>query len=214
MLTVCCVLRSGGDYGWRHVRHLRAGVRKWLFAPFRFVVLTDMQDDYFICEPLIHGWPGWFSKIEMFRPGLFPGETLYFDLDSVIVGPLDHLVTGHRFTVLRNMWVEPGHPRIGSGLMAWRGDLSAIYEAFRVDPARHMAECVTKDRWGDQGFIQWHAPVPMERWQDKHPGAVVSWKRGVLPNHGRVPADASIVVFHGLPRPWTTSLWNPADAGP
>lgn len=200
-LTVACVLRSAGDYKPSHVRALRDGVAGNLSLPHQFICLTDLDVD---CEslPLRHGWPGWFSKIELFD-GRLTGPVFYSDLDVRIVGPLDEIVLGHRFTVLQNFWADAYREpqRIGSGLMAWDCDLSEIYETFRRDADRFLVEYKTKAKWGDQAFIKDHTPIEPERWQKKYPGKVVSFKKHVLPNRG-VPAGASIVAFHGQPRPW------------
>jgi hypothetical protein len=150
-------------------------------------------------------WPGWWSKISMFRPGLFDGPCWYADLDTIIVGPLDDIVLGHRFTVLRNFWRDD---RIGSGLMAWDTDLSVIYRRFASDPERWMREYKTPDKWGDQQFIFDNTPIQPDRWQDKHPGRIVSYKRDIVRLHrGKVPPEASIICYHGRPRPWETKLW-------
>ena len=72
MLTVASVFKSGGTYFPKYVRVLRDAVRRNLTIPHRFVCLTDVDVP---CEriPLIHGWPSFYSKIELFRPGLFDG---------------------------------------------------------------------------------------------------------------------------------------------
>lgn len=213
-LTVACVLRSGGDYKPAHVAHLRDGVRRHLKMAHRFVCLTDLSVD---CQmiPLRNNWPGWWSKIELFHPDLRTlGPVLFFDLDTVIVGPLDGLALGHSFTVLENFWHAD---RIGSGMMAWNADLSAIYDAFARAPYRFIREYRASEKWGDQGFIKDHAPVEPERWQRKHPGKIVSYKMHCRPGvdrmsptagSPRVPPAASVVCFHGKPRPWITTLWD------
>jgi hypothetical protein len=197
VLTVACVLKSGGDFRPEHVHALRDGVARNLALPHRFVCLTDIAVD---CETRLFwkDWPGWWSKLEVFRTGLFVEPTVYFDLDTVIVGPLDDLVLGHRFTVLDD-WLHPGE--INSSLMAWEGDLGSIYRAFERDPARFIQDYRTRGRWGDQDFIRDHTPIEPDRWQDRHPGKMVSFKKHVLPM-GRIPDGAVIVSFHGRPRPW------------
>lgn len=213
MLTVACVLRSGPEYRVEHVLALAAGVSRHLSRPHRFVCLTDcgiaggqvMIRAGIEPIPLKHRWPGWWSKVELFSPGLFDGPVFYSDLDALIVGSLDDLVDGHRFTVLRNFW---NAGRIGSGLMAWDADLSAIYERFRLAPSAAMKQYVTTERWGDQGWINAHSPIRPELWQVKHPGRVISYKKHVLPNGGAVPADVSVICYHGQPRPWNSPLWN------
>lgn len=228
-VTVACVLKSGPEYRVEHVLALAAGVRRHLSLEHRFVCLTDLdrqafdprpyrfpgfsgrfeREPYLGIEvvPLHHRWPGWWSKIELCRGDLFDGPVFYADLDTVIVGRLDDLVLGHRFTVLRNFWSDK---RIGSGLMAWDTDLSAIYERFARNAPAFMAEYVTTERWGDQGFIRFNSPVPFDCWQSVAPGRVVSYKKHVVPNGGKIPDGASVIAFHGQPRPWATPLWKAA----
>jgi len=203
-LTVACVLKSGGEYGTEQVARLRDGVARNLKAAHRFVCLSDIDVP---CEriALKDGLPGWYSKIELFDRARFPGDVFYMDLDTIILGPLDDIVRGHRFTVLRNFWVDAKHPRIGSGLMAWSVDLSAIYTRFQADAQTLMDGANTRDNWGDQGIIQRLTPVPPTKWQDVHPGRVVSWK---MHCKAGVPHGASVVCFHGRPRPWETPLWS------
>jgi SAM-dependent methyltransferase len=206
--TFACVLRSGGEYHAGHVAWLQRQVERHYPHPHRFVCLADVDVD---CEriPLEHDWPGWWAKLELFKHDL--GRVFYLDLDTVIVGDLTPLVdsdpTGG-FAMLRNM---SGHPCAGSGVMAWTGPRRELYEAFAADPARHQAECVTKTRWGDQGFIQAEleaAGVTIDYLQDRHPGAIA---RGLhVMERPAPPPECRLVVFNGKPRPWETRApWIP-----
>lgn len=199
MLTVACVLKTGGEYNPGHVRALRDDIREHVKVPYRFVCLSDLPGKGYDVIRLRHDWRGWFSKIELFS-GVLTGPVFYLDLDTRIVGPIDDMVTGHRFTVLENFH-SPA--RIGSGLMAWDADLTEIYRVFLTNPAAFMAEYVTTERWGDQGFIKFNSPIEPERWQSKHPGRVVSAR---LIEKSGVPAGASIVCYGGPRRPWTMDL--------
>ena len=69
MITILCVLKSGGVYDIEWVRKLRDGVSRNLSQEHRFVCLSDVPVP---CRriPIEHHWPGWWSKIEMFKPGL------------------------------------------------------------------------------------------------------------------------------------------------
>jgi hypothetical protein len=92
MLTVACVYRSGGKYySTRYVERLRAMVERNLSLPHRFVCLTNETDVPCRRIPLVTDWPSYWSKIELFRPRLFKGPVLYFDLDTVIHGNIDDL---------------------------------------------------------------------------------------------------------------------------
>ena len=60
---------------------------------FRFVCLTNVPDEFdetMEVIPLKHNWKGWWSKLELFRPGVFEDgdRVFYLDLDSVIVQSL------------------------------------------------------------------------------------------------------------------------------
>jgi hypothetical protein len=210
LLNVVCVLRSGGEYKPEHVGLLEAQVSEHLNLRHRFCCLTDLpikvRRPWVTAIELKHNWPGWFSKIELFRPGLFDGPVFYIDLDSLVVDNIDALVLGQRFTVLQNFW-DPF--RIGSALMAWDGDLSEIYEVFSRDPIRFMRRYSTSALLGDQAFIKDHTPIAPKFWQERHPGTVVSYRRHCRLTSGAgaiIPQGAKIICFGGQFRPWSTEL--------
>lgn len=219
MVTVACVLRSGGIYDAEWVRKLRDGVARRLTLPHRFVCLSDVDVP---CDriPLVEGWKGWWSKIELFRPGLLDGPTLYFDLDTVIVGSLDVIAKHpHRFTMAHEFY----RPELlCSTAMAWNGDYSFLYEAFAANPARLMKrydEELPKRRseWriGDQAFIE----DEFSRFGEKPDTfrdlfgetSIASYK--VHECAGGPPEGAVAVAFHGRPKPcdlktgWVPKTW-------
>jgi hypothetical protein len=60
---------------------------------YRFVCLTNVPNEFDGSVETItlkHNWPGWWSKLELFRPGVFEegDRVFYLDLDSVIVRDL------------------------------------------------------------------------------------------------------------------------------
>lgn len=190
--VVACVLKSGGIYDAEWVRKLNAGVAKHLPVDHRFVCLSDVDVP---CEriPLEHDWPGWWAKIELFK---LDGPVLFFDLDTVIVGDLSDiagLATRTPFAALRDFYRPEG---IGSGVMAWRGDVSALYDAFAADPEGWQAHVGKR---GDQGFIEDVADLAsIARLQDAMPGQIVSYKA----HHCKdgIPDDARVVCLHGKPK--------------
>jgi hypothetical protein len=193
-VEVACVLRSGGQYGPDHVRGLAKQVSHYM-PQARFACLSDVDVP---CErvALETTWPGWFSKIELFRH--FRGRTLYLDLDTVLLGDASHLVSGE-FTMIRN-WVY--QDLLASGVMAWDGDYSHIADAFEPIADRVMAEYVTLEKWGDQAFIAEHAGNV----KAFPPGAIASYRfnrlRGPKP-----PKYATIVAFNGSCVPWRGPNW-------
>ena len=205
MITVACVLRSGGEYGQCHAQMLKAMVARHLQVDHRFVCLTDIvaevQAAGMDALELPHPWPGWWSKIALFAPGLLPPPVLYFDLDVLLVGPLDDLVSDHQFTMLRSFWPNMF---VNSSIMAWNINMSAVYESFARDPERYAELYRAHGRWGDQDWILHRSPVPPQLWQDRFPGRFFSYKLQVK-SKGLSPT-ASAVVYHGRPRPWATQL--------
>lgn len=201
MLTVACVLRSGGEYTPEYVRVLHEGVATHLPEPFRFVCLTDIHEgwDYagpllFDTEPLLHDWPGWWAKLELFRPGLFSGPVLFADLDTVVVGDLSGLASYRgTFAILTDFY----RPERGqSAVMMWTPGphTEAIYRRFLEDPADPMYRLHS-----DQSFIDLCLPNA-DRIQDRYPGQCVSYK---VHCRGRgVPDGARLVCAHGRPKPW------------
>jgi hypothetical protein len=214
MRTVVCVLKTGKwkahqreiSYSDRHVRWLQKQVQK--YAPGApFVCLSDIAIPGVDTIPLKHGWPGWWSKIELFRLDI--GPVLYLDLDMVITGPLDDLMNyPHEFTAWENVSKAGG--AINSSVMAWSGPHASIYDPFAANPKRWMAECVTKKCWGDQGFIERHVGQ-WQGWQSMFPGAVVSYKHHILRQRRNDPKrEMRLVSFHGKPKPWEVKRsWVP-----
>jgi hypothetical protein len=197
-LTVACVLRSGGQYGPEHVAGLQRQVAHYMPAA-RFACLSDVEVP---CErvPLQDNWPGWWSKLELFRH--LKGRTLYLDLDTVLVADAEPLVTG-QFTMIKN-WVLP-HLNC-SGVMAWDGDFEHITREFETVAERVMRTYNTTERWGDQAFIAEKARHG-RRVASFPATAVVSWRYGNFQHRSGPPPGSRIVAFNGVCVPWDGPEW-------
>lgn len=203
-MKIVTVLRSGGDYRPEHVDRLRVQFAKW--APgVEFMSLTDVDGT------LCYDWPGWWCKMVAFAPDLATEPFLLVDLDTTIVGPLDDILARRELTVLSDFyWPE----KIQSSFMLVTPEAAArAWAAWIADPARHMRECVTRARWGDQGFLEGLWGRDVARWQSVLPGQFVSYKADVRRAQGRrergtggVPDDARVIISHGKPRPWEVGL--------
>lgn len=163
MLNVVCVLREGGKVGYdaSWVQKLQNSVSRNLSIPHRFVCLSDVAVP---CEriPLEFSSelksPGWWAKLQLFKPGLFDGPVLYLDLDTVIAGNLDELV--QTITAQDDFLMEHDHHFniSSSAILYWNGDYSNIYHEYMKDPAyyenKYSAENQGPDRQiGDQAVI-------------------------------------------------------------
>ena len=201
-------MRSGGDFNWNHVRRLKEQLDKHLTLKFRLHVLSDqmMPQDLSTtnCNHvlLLHAWPGWWSKIELFR--VFQ-RSFYFDLDTAIVGNINHIISfPHRFSALEGFYGRP----FGSGLMAWSGNYKHIYDNFRIGSPEQIIVYYKNRRMGDQEFIGARVQEPLIL-QDLFKDQIISYKIHV---QGRLlPLKAKIICFHGKPRiqdvsePWLDS---------
>lgn len=182
MLTVACVLRvSGNTYSPAWARRLQRNVAQHLTVPHRFVCLTNLPSVAGLdTQPLTENWPGWWSKIELFKPGQFTGPVLYLDLDMMACGNIDRLVgPWPNLVMLRDCPVFRHVPN--SGLMWWNPALCAryddIYLEFKADAMTIMQQYsglhgVTK--FGDQGFIthtMTRQDQPILHWQDMLPAS-------------------------------------------
>lgn len=203
-MKIVTVLRSGGDYRMEHVDRLRAQIAKW--APdVEFAPLTDVDGT------LRYVWPGWWCKMVAFAPDRASGPFLLVDLDTTIVGPLDDILARRELTVLSDFyWPE----KIQSSFMLVTPEAAAqAWDVWIADPDRHMRECVTRERWGDQGFLEGVWGRDVARWQDVLPGQFASYKVDVRRAQnrrergtGRVPDGVRVIISHGKPRPWEVGL--------
>lgn len=199
-MNVACVLKSGGEYDQEWVRKLRDGVAR--NGDHRFICLSDVEVP---CEriPLRHNWPGWWSKIELFRAIEEP--TLYLDLDTVVTGSLDHLNLDMDFAMLRNFH----NPQmVGSGVMWFGKPQRHVYDRFCEKPFKWIEfhkRMQDGPYIGDQAFV-WEAMgrnvkhLPMD--------TIKSYKMHCKQG---LPEGTSLVCFHGLPKaPEVKTSWMEA----
>lgn len=197
-----CVLRSGPTYKPQHVQDLCFQLS--LQAPFiDLTVLSDVDVPGVKRIALKSDWPGWWAKMELFRPDI-TGDFLYIDLDTQIVGGMEDFADLDKLTIVRDFYRDG--VRRPEGLQSC---LMYLPEADRVEVWKHWrAELIRGYRGrglGDQAFLETLWMDKAQRFQDVLPGQVVSYK--VHCKHGGVPEDARVVCFHGAPRPWQVQLY-------
>jgi hypothetical protein len=196
MLTVWCVL-NGDKYQPEDAHILKNMVSANLEQEHRFMCLSDRYIEGINTVVPDEQWPGWWAKLQLFR--VATGQCLYLDLDTVIVGNLDRLVS-KQLSMPAN-WAQSGHGGCQSSVMSWGEDYSFIAEAFDPDllgePVNGNCGPYGKHRlWGDQEFISdvmgdpGEVVIPMPH--------IYSYKY-----HARngCPEDASVICFHGEPKP-------------
>lgn len=198
----------GQEYAAKLFAGVRANMPSWV--KLRCVCLTDdpatLPKDV-EALPVLPGISGWWNKLLLFRPGTFKrGERiLYSDLDTIFIGDLrDFNHYSGKFAAMRD---PLGYCRIASSVMAWEaGTLDHIWTKW--DEAGRPQF----DPHGDQAWIGAMMP-DCDYLQDMLPRQIVSFKKDCW-LQGRIPADASILMFHGAPRPhqcrapYIMELWN------
>jgi hypothetical protein len=229
-LTVACVYRSGGrHYSTRYVDVLRNMVKRNLTLPHRFVCLSDVED--VPCEriPLIANWPGFYSKIELYRPGLFKGPVLYFDLDTVIHGNIDALAHKAMQSTF-GCTSDPKGGHFNSSVVSFTVDCSAVFEEFGktgtwIQNWHHHVWFTLRrfgldglialgSSYGDQGFteasLQEHG-VPIVHLDAALPGTFSIYNYG-----GATTSEpaGSVCLMMGRPKPheissgWVPQHWR------
>jgi len=196
--SIVCVLKSGGAYGPDDVIKLRRGIIRHLKKDFKFYCLSDMELPYYISKiKLEHNFPGWWSKMELFKPymGQF-GDILFIDLDTVIVGDLEPVLKPlNKITLLRDFY----RPKeLGSGLMYIpKLRRYKIWEEWTKNPEMHMCKFRTG---GDQAFLMQYWLNKADRFQELYYcNYILSYKADNVGE--KLPKTAKIICFHGKPKP-------------
>ena len=103
MLNFACVY-YGDKYTFPYVRNLHSMVERNLTIPHRFICFTDntvihrrkeFKNTNIEFKPFKrHDFNGWFNKLQLFSPhSQLEGDTLYMDLDIVIMKNIDCFAT-------------------------------------------------------------------------------------------------------------------------
>lgn len=204
MSTFVMVLRQSVVFRPEWVERLARQAKTHL-KPDRVVCFSDVDVP---CEriPLITTWQGWFSKVEMFRPGLLSGPCLYADLDTLILRPIPDLwetIQRESKLLLLSDLGAPHRPQ--SGVVGWVPchQTARIFVDFAHNPARGL-----QTRHGDGG---WMGRYPHARLQTFWPDVFRSFK---YQNLDAGPRDTVVCCFHGRPKfnnlhanHWAVKYW-------
>ena len=148
-----------------HVLKIRDMFKRYLTLEHEFFCLTDILDINCNTIPLEHNWPGWFSKLELFK---IKGPVLYVDLDTIILNNLDSYILSlkdEQFCTLPLRWpnIRPcldsrtpsNHKtnKVMSSIMYWSNDMSFLYEEFLKLPYWEHWSLDERDFRSDQEII-------------------------------------------------------------
>ena len=231
-IHILTVLKSSPSnlFGYDYVTRIYNALRDNTRYDFRFCCFTDMYDDipdFVYPIPLRYDLPRWWSKIEIFRTGIFePGSPLlYFDLDEVVLDCVDELfelIISLKFPFMmqrgfnRRALLRGNIP--ASGIIGWKAgcnQANLIFTEFMKNSQEIMKRKYSiPGQNGDQGFIGdllgWDT-IP--KLQDYLPSNYITGKRFLDKKATHFP-NVRIASWSGKPRlrdsdiPWIRKWWN------
>lgn len=212
MIRVIC-FKWGDKSGPEYVTRLKAMFARHLSLPHTFTCYTERPVEGVDCLPLPTEYESWWCKLGAFKPGVVTGPAILSDLDMVFVDSLDWVseYLDADLAAIEN-WGSRRHEgplyedEISSAFMVWNGcgATDEIFERFSLADIRRLTP------HGDQTFITEVMRgrvtlIPQER--------ICSFKRHCR-DAGGPPKKASVVAFHGTPRPhevddvWVKAAWQ------
>lgn len=149
-MNVCCV-KWGTKYSAKYVNNLYSMVERNLPVDFKFYCLTEDPTD--ICSevniiPVRSDLTKWWLKFDLLRIFSGPGTNILFDLDIVIINPLNKLlaVDPQKLLVLPTAWKEgmvkpcanDRYPTMyNSSIMMWKDhqgySIARRFEQYKVE---------------------------------------------------------------------------------
>lgn len=196
MITVACVLRSGGDFSPEWVYALKRGLNEHL-PEHRFICLTDVPAiPNTWARPLRYDWRGWWAKMMLFDPKVFKSgdPVFYMDLDTLIEDDPSDIASYPGELGMIKAWRRNIYQ---SGVMVFRpGEMTrAIWEAWIEDPAHNMRRARGDGEWLNR-FLRERGTEPDDL-RALYPGQIVSYK---IHSRDVAPEGARLVLGHGRPR--------------
>ena len=225
MLTVITFLwndperpQTGHEYQFKaeHVEVLRSMVRRNLTIPHQFVCITDEAVPGIMNAPMV--WdkhiPGTvFARLQMRSESFaryvmggagceLPTRFLSLDIDMVVTGNIDHLITPEdRFWKNPN-WPAPKRAYYQSSVQLFRpGAWTELYDEFEVG----VTERWCRQRFGgaEQAWISERLPWNLPQWTEKDgiygAGRLGDWGNTL---QASLPDNACLVSFPGNRVPW------------
>lgn len=157
MITITTVLKTGNKYDSSWVEKLKSNLERHMTEPYVFLPLSDSKQSCPSIDFVQENEKYW-NKIELFRPGIFEGPTLFLDLDSVIVNdPASVLaeLAGNDFLMFRSR-TNKGTPVpvASSCIMYWERKPAHLWDIWNSKPKDYWYSMYAGGRMGDQAFIR------------------------------------------------------------
>ena len=199
-----------------YVNNLYAGVKRNTTYDFDFICFTneklEVNEGIELREFPMVTERGVLPRVYMFSPdaGLSGRQVLCLDLDVIIVGSIDPLLTYEGPFCARSKFVTGESWKLDGDIMSFPGNdetVNTFWKPFVADVDKAVEETKGRERY----WIRRCAENTADRWEVVTPGLVTSYKWNVLKNIGM--KNAAIVSCHGHPRPhqitvdWLHAHW-------
>jgi hypothetical protein len=217
----CACVIHGDAYSWIYVERLYNMLSRHISRGIQLHVYTELERP--VPAPMIkHVLPAWgihgpkrswWYKMNLFNSAEHAGPLLYFDLDTVIVDNIDwicNLPLSYFWAVQDFKYLQrANHLGMNSSIMWWdTRRFDSVWSAFQQE---NLSTVIKKYR-GDQDYLN-HALANDLRFLDLT--QILSWRWQCLGNGynfkrrnyqsadavTHIPAGASVLVFHGQPKP-------------
>lgn len=213
-VNVACVL-WGTSYSNEHAISLYEQVCKHMTLPVCFHVYTEsdrLVDPRFIHHalPELSAPNGWWYKTVLFDSSMYAGPLLYLDLDVVISGDLTWITKldyKHMWGIrdFRKLW-DPSWNGFNSSVLwfdtkrfnrLWQDFTPEVMTKLRGDQDWLNTRISETERrfFPEESMVSW-------RWQCKDGGWNHRARVHNRPGSGTNTLGASVLVFHGEPKPW------------
>jgi len=217
----CACVIHGTAYHWDYVDRLYSMLSRHLSNPINMHVFTEASRDvpaHMIKHSLVD-WgfngpkQGWWYKMQLFNINNHRGPLLYFDLDTVITDNIDWIPTlpTEYFWAPRDfkyLW-RPNHTGINSSVM-WFD--TTVFHPIYKDFARQDVKILVRRYPGDQDYLSEkidfsrrrflnEQQIKSWRWQCFDGGFDFRRRTNRYPGTGTDINGASVLVFHGKPKP-------------
>ena len=222
-ITVVTVLFDGrntsvphtvGVYTPEWVDKLYRGIQRNYSGKFNFICLTDQN--YKFEEPVKNvrlsmsvDQYGWLSLVDMYRPDLCDGYRFTIGLDTIITGRLDDILEYRPRVALCQ---DPFYPDLvcNAVTIASPEFCEEYWKLWKWKNKAWIDECqISFKKESTGGEVK--APSEMEvlrmyyndvdRLDKIFPGRILSYKKDIQRDESISPEDATIIYFHGKPKP-------------
>jgi hypothetical protein len=204
----------------QYVNNLYHGMKRNSTVPFDFICFTN--EELTLDEGVERrNFPflttaGVLPRLYMFSPesGLFGRQTLCLDLDVIICGDMDPLLSYDGLFCARSKFKPREHWKLDGDVMSFRAgeEVAKIFwEPFIKDVDAAVEMVKGRERY----WVRHVANDLAERWENVAPGTVVSYKWHGL-RFPELARKASVISCHGYPRPhqvkipWIKKHWEAA----